>query len=251
MATAHSLSADALIETVIDIKRAERSGNSHSRASEAAMARRLAQLQAALGEQPPSASPAPFPGANIRQATPSKTPLVLSHIAALGVGALLALWLNGPVSISAPTQPPSEAKPLASPAPLPSENALTAVAAPSVMPAEISDEQAVDTLISQWQAAWQSRDIPTYLAAYGEAFLPADGATREAWVAVRRKKLSSGAPITLAINDVQLERRGADRFEARFRQDYAAGTYRESGRSKTLLIAREGGAWKIIGERMN
>lgn len=67
--------------------------------------------------------------------------------------------------------------------------------------------------------------------------------------AARAKKLAAGAPITLDLHQLTLDRIDSDHFKASFQQDYAAGNYRETARQKTMLIAREGSAWRIVEER--
>ena len=112
----------------------------------------------------------------------------------------------------------------------------------------ISEQKRVSDLLESWRSAWAQRDVAAYLDFYSPDFAPADGSPRDAWVAARTKKLSAGAPITLQMNQLALEQVDGDHFKATFLQDYAAGSYRETARPKTLLIARQNGNWRITRE---
>lgn len=206
-----------------------------------AMQHRLAQLNAAMGQPddimqdpeftPPQESTAKPAGSRI-------TLIVVALLAAIGWTALFSQTTQH-------QQPNPPAAPLVQAAP-------TALAVPAaVAQPAISDETAVNELLAAWRSAWSQRDVAAYLAAYSQDFQPADGSSRSAWVAVRAKKLAAGAPITLDIHQLTFDRVDADHFKASFRQDYAAGNYRETARQKTMLIAREGSAWRIVEERQD
>ena len=204
-----------------------------------AMQLRLAQLNAAMGQPddimqdpefvPPAESTAKPAGSKI-------TLIVVALAAAIGWTALF--------SQSGQTQKPI------SPAAAPVQSAPVAMAAPvTVAPPTISDETAVNELLKDWRSAWSQRDVTAYLGAYSQDFKPADGSSRSAWAAARAKKLAAGAPITLDLHQLTLDRIDSDHFKASFQQGYAAGNYRETARQKTMLIAREGSAWRIVEER--
>ena len=213
-----------------------------------AMTRRLAQLRAALGEDSPAAA------APAAHAVPPDSRPATSHISLFDLlGACLLSAVLGAASMTIVTSR-QNAEPTR-PAALPVSTApVTAPAAPVIAPpaeaqGAASDEAAVGALLSTWRTAWAERDVAAYLAAYGSDFTPADGSPRTAWADGRRKKLSAAPRIDLQIRDLHLERLDAGRFRATFVQDYAAGGYRETGRHKEMLIAQEGNAWRIVGER--
>lgn len=211
---------------------------------EQAMARRLAQLQTALGNDLPPNAPAAAPERSFG--------LTSSIIFGLGAALLAAVvsWLALPPSdntrqtgmqpalaTTAPTSPLIES----TPAPLP----LVTSSAQEV------DKARIDELLESWRQAWQAKDIAAYLKAYGAAFRPVDGSSRETWVSARTKKLSTNAAIEVLLSDITLERIEDNLFRVSFLQSYASGNYRESSRSKTLLIVREKGDWKIISEQQD
>lgn len=219
---------------------------------ERAMARRLAQLHAALGEA--EASPVKVAAIEKPQATArdGKSLGMGSYILTSLLSALFGagvMWLATHHEQTPVT--PSPAIHVAVPAPIASVPAVSAEP-PPITPAApvLSDEQRISELLEIWRRAWAQRDIGSYLNAYSQQFSPTDGSSRDAWIAARTKKLSAGAPIDIQIRDLAIERIEADLYKATFRQDYASGSYRETGRIKTLQIAREGGEWRIRQERL-
>ena len=209
-----------------------------------AMARRLDQLQAALGEPDlmhvQAAAPDTMPSAS-RQGYGAITLLLTGLLSAM-LGAGVMGLANSPHAPAALAQPAS-VQPVEIPIPV----AIQAKESIAIAP-KISDDQQVSQLVEAWRNAWQSRDIAGYLKSYGTGFSPADGNSREAWIAARQKKLATGAAIGLQINDLKIERVDQRQFKASFRQDYISGSYREIARPKTLLIALEGNEWKITRE---
>jgi ketosteroid isomerase-like protein len=261
VAISHPLPASGIIESATALF-----GNSESKSirsmhnfrrqtnpdnkQERAMARRLEQLHAALGE--PEAAPAKTAGIQ-------NHPAVIDSGKSFGTGSLIItamisalfgaglMWLSTPHGATSATRAPALLSMPSPPAATPAlrEAALLAPAMP-----EISDKTRVGELLEAWRNAWAQRDIAGYLATYSQQFTPADGNSRDAWVAARSKKLSAGAPIDIQIRELGIERINADQFKATFLQDYAAGSYREMARTKTLLIARENDGWKITKEWM-
>lgn len=258
MAHSTALPSGSIVETASaffnDVKPAARSGE--GRGHEAAMARRLAQLQSAIGEAPhrPLASP---PEAAADTTKPKATPpapyvgfgldtVLLSSVLSALFGASLT-WVL--LDHQAPIMPPALVVQASAPAPVRVEAPMAAAALVAPAPAPVvADETRIAESLQAWRSAWAQRDVATYLAAYGDEFVPADGSDRAAWVQARTRKLSAGAPITLAVNDVTIERVDDNRFTATFLQDYASGAYRETARPKTLIFARHGDDWKIVRE---
>lgn len=261
MTTSRSLAAGSTIESAAALfgstqcnpfRTTNSSGkfaNSFSDKQRHAMSLRLEQLEDALiaaNTEPDETSATNLSPVIERRKTGAGWPLMTNLVSALLGGGLMWLALH---SDPLPAKPlpnpeaqavatkPSLAKPLATPA-------IDAKAA-------IDDEKRVGDLLGSWRDAWSQRDIGAYLQAYSKDFSPTDGSPRDAWVAARTKKLSAGAPITIRIHDLVVERLDANQFKTTFRQDYAAGSYREMARAKTLLIVREDGAWRIQKELLD
>lgn len=176
---------------------------------------------------------------------PSKPPcclrtgtLLLAMLLSILAGAAMT-WLStqaspqpvvAPAPASTPTLPEVVAAPVAAPKPQP------------------SDEDRARELVENWRSAWAGRDVETYLACYGADFAPANGQTRDAWEAARRKNIASRSSIAVATNGLTFERLDALRMKVSFLQDYASGSYRETAQPKTLLLVRSEAGWLIAGE---
>lgn len=230
---------------------------------ERAMATRLQQLHSALGapEMAPHAA-APHLVA-VPDTTPSMTidtdprrsrkgvwPTLLACLLSAGLGAATT-WLFMSDAGSAPgTRASAAIAPI--PATVIAEPAPVAATLPSpvieLAPASVSDEVRIGEVVESWRLAWRDHDIANYLGTYGSAFQPADGGSRDAWVAARTKKLANPAAITVDVRDLRIEQVTQDRYKVSFLQDYASGSYRETGRGKILELARENGTWKIVRE---
>lgn len=207
-----------------------------------AMQLRLAQLNAAMGQPDDIMQDPEFAPPRESTAKPASSKITLIIVA-------LAAAIGWTALFSQTAQPQKPTRPTAAQI----ENAPVATAAPAspaaVAQPTISDEATVNELLKDWRSAWSQRDVTAYLGAYSQDFKPADGSSRSAWAAARAKKLAAGAPITLDLHQLTLDRIDSDHFKASFQQDYAAGNYRETARQKTMLIAREGSAWRIVEER--
>ena len=124
-----------------------------------------------------------------------------------------------------------------------------AVAAPSNPAAPTAaDLRAAQVLVAAWAQDWSDRDVAGYLAHYSAAFTPDKGLARSAWEAQRRKRLAAPRNISVAVHALAIEADGADRLIARFKQDFAADAYRETGTAKMLVLARESSGWRIAAE---
>lgn len=209
-----------------------------------AMARRLAQLNAALGDTTTTAPET----VSVQKESDHATKKTFGAVALVLTAALSALLgavttrlllqheMQTPVAVSQPIAVAS--LPTAAPA-MPTLTPVVPV---------VSDNTRIKEAVESWRNAWMQRDVAAYLGSYSQQFTPADGNARDAWVSARTKKLSAGAPIDLQIHNLTIERIDAEQYKATFLQDYVSGNYRELGRAKTLLITREGDAWKISKE---
>lgn len=111
-----------------------------------------------------------------------------------------------------------------------------------------ADQQPLREWLENWRQAWSDRDIEAYLGLYSPAFVPATGKTRAEWAATRRRNIIGRADLSVRVSGLEVRRLNEQRVELTFLQDYASGQYREVGRPKRLLLAREAGQWQIIAE---
>lgn len=219
------------------------------------LARRLEQLQTAMGESPAavpsvpqaaSSSPSPAP-----QTTPTAPLLATALISALAGAAAMWLAIGGqpasetpqtriinaaPIAVAAPLVPPA---PVAEPAP---------PAAREPAPMVNSDEDQARELLEAWRQAWSRRDSDAYLSFYSPNFTPADGQKRADWAAARRKNLASRPTIKVEVREINVERIDERQLRLAFLQDYAAGSYRETAQPKILRLVRQEGKWLIAEE---
>jgi ketosteroid isomerase-like protein len=172
--------------------------------------------------------------------------LLLAMLASTIIGAGAgAAWFAGPEATqrAAPAEPPAAVAPVA----VPLRPEVVAAAGLATAPGPGDDDQ-VRALVEAWRSAWAERDVDAYLACYSADFIPANGQTRDAWASARRKNIAGRSGIIVATNGLTLERLDGRQMKARFLQDYASGSYRETAQPKTLLVVRGEAGWQIAGE---
>lgn len=223
------------------------------RAFDREVLRQLEQLASASVTQdpevaaPPRVATQPLAALNGRTYGPGALVLVACLSAVLAAG---STWLAigdtnrgsaadvAPPTVVAPPDPGQRAQ----------QTPTTASVPTLAAPREDGDESRARDRVERWRKAWAERDVEAYLGSYSPDFRPADGQTRNAWAAARRKKLSSQTDISVQLHDIRLERIDDGQIKAIFLQDYASGSYREDARPKILLLTRAGGDWRIAGE---
>jgi adhesin transport system outer membrane protein len=125
--------------------------------------------------------------------------------------------------------------------------AAAASEAPAPPQSETTPERAVAEALKAWTTAWSDRNAQAYLDAYAPAFAPADGSTREAWAAKRKRALERAKEISLDIRDIKLAVRDARHASTVFRQAYRSEQFKDVV-LKTLEWERVDGRWLIVGE---
>ena len=141
-------------------------------------------------------------------------------------------------SPAAAAAPPAQT----SPAPAPSPTA----AAPAAAEGEAKQ---VEAAIAIWVRAWSTRDIKTYLAAYGPEFVPPGGVGRKAWEEERQQRILGKASISVKVDQLNVAVNGV-RAVAKFQQDYRSGALSVSN-GKTLEFAKVAERWLIVKETVN
>jgi len=214
--------------------------------SNAAVAPKLALVRQIITLNPTKLSPAQL--ATLPKLQPAPSP-------ALAVAPPAA-----PAQVAvAPAKPEPSPTPKVTPAPEINKPPREAVAvarkpadeAPSTgqKPAPLVDTTAnreVEHAVQNWAAAWGSKDLKAYFAAYGKDFDPAGKLSRNQWEEERRARIEGKANISVKITDLQTLVRGNSAL-AKFRQDYRANGIAISSR-KTLEMVRQGDNWKIVRE---
>ena len=126
------------------------------------------------------------------------------------------------------------------------ESALAVAADTST--AASDSHKAVLAAVNNWADAWSRQDVNAYLGHYAEAFVPADGKSRQDWVTLRRKRVAGPQFIRVEISAPKVALSSDSRATVIFKQSYRSGTY-EDYVTKRLDLLRKGQSWKILGER--
>ena len=102
--------------------------------------------------------------------------------------------------------------------------------------------------VESWAEAWSSQAVERYLSFYAPSFVPPGDATREAWEAERRQRLSRPDLIAVKVSSPSPPSAvGPGRYRISFRQDYASDGYSDVVK-KTLELERQDGGFKIVRE---
>lgn len=110
------------------------------------------------------------------------------------------------------------------------------------------DAQAVaSAALEAWAQAWSRRDVNAYLGAYAPAFKGRSvHASREAWMAERRERISARQQISVKIDQLKAERRGQT-IVATFVQRYRSDGISDDTRKRVVLEPFDG-RWLITRE---
>ncbi len=156
-----------------------------------------------------------------------------------------------PAPVATPPTVSAATKTVAAPA-VPAASAPAATAAPSAPPVapqpgtSSSSDKDVESAVRAWAAAWSSKDMGGYLAAYGRDFDPPGSQARKAWEDDRRSRIMGKSRINVKLTDLTVNVTGT-KAVARFKQEYSADALNVSSR-KTLELVRAGDRWVIVRE---
>lgn len=161
------------------------------------------------------------------------------------------------VAAATPVRPPPPAPPVAAaPAPAPAPAARPAAPAPAPAPAAaapapaaqaaVNASREVETAVQAWANAWASKDMTSYLAAYGKEFDPPGNQSRKVWEDERRARIVGKSRISVKVSDLAVSVNGT-RAVAKFKQAYSADSLNVSSR-KTLELVKAGDRWVIVRE---
>lgn len=153
-----------------------------------------------------------------------------------------------------PARPAEPAKPVEQPAepPVAVEKPVEKPAEkPAVKPAEAAPADAkvaIEQTLRSWASAWSDRNADAYLAFYSSDFKVPGSRDRAAWEAERRDRVTRPEFIKVEIDRIKIKLDG-DQAKVSFQQRYASNIVKKSSGYKTLNLAKQGEAWKIVGER--
>jgi tetratricopeptide (TPR) repeat protein len=124
-------------------------------------------------------------------------------------------------------------------------------AAPTTTAATTSASQSKELLkvVHDWAAAWSSKNTGKYLSYYAPDFKTPKGASRAAWEAERKDRISKPKSIHVSISNPTVSFGDNDHAIVEFHQSYSAGSFKINA-SKTVLMAKTGAKWLIQEERV-
>lgn len=150
---------------------------------------------------------------------------------------------------AAPEPAKAEAAPKA-PEPAKVETAAAAPEPPKPAPAPAkSMEEEVTEAVQAWAKAWSSQDADAYLASYAPDFKVPGGEPRAAWEKSRRQRIAAPKSIAVTVDDLKIAPEGDARARATFRQGYRSDVLQPMQTTKTLILVRSDGRWRIREER--
>jgi len=131
-------------------------------------------------------------------------------------------------------------------------SAPVAVAPPAPAPVQMpAPEKAICDMVApsveKWIAAWNKKDINSYLAVYADNFVPAQGLSRSQWESLRKKRVGKQGGISTVLKNITPAQCTGKNTEVSFVQEYGSDDYRDVV-EKTLSMEYVGGMWKILKE---
>jgi len=102
--------------------------------------------------------------------------------------------------------------------------------------------------VNAWAQAWSKKDADAYLSYYAKDFKTPGNEPRAAWETTRRSRVTAPKSISVTLASPKVTMDGAERATVRFRQNYKSDVLK-SNSSKTLLMIRSDGGWKILEEK--
>ena len=121
------------------------------------------------------------------------------------------------------------------------------VPVPTPAPAKTSCDFVAPS-VEKWLAAWNKKDIKSYMGAYSDAFVPAQGLSRSKWEALRTDRVANKpGDISAVLKDITPFKCDGNKTEVSFTQEYGSKDYRDVVQ-KTLSMEYIKGEWKILKE---
>ena len=99
-----------------------------------------------------------------------------------------------------------------------------------------------------WARAWSRKDADAYLAYYARDFKTPGGEARASWEKTRRARVTAPKSISVSLASPKVTMSGADRATVTFRQSYRSDALK-SNSTKTLVLLKVDGGWKILEEK--
>jgi tetratricopeptide (TPR) repeat protein len=118
-----------------------------------------------------------------------------------------------------------------------------------VKPAAAADPQAdILKALNGWAQAWSKKDADGYLSYYAKDFKTPGNEARDSWEKSRRQRITAPKSISVSLSSPKVTMSGADRATVTFRQNYKSDVLK-SNSTKTLVMVKADGGWKILEEK--
>jgi len=116
-------------------------------------------------------------------------------------------------------------------------------------PAAAPGSEEVLKTVQAWANAWSQKDVDGYLSFYASDFKTPKGEPRPEWEKARKQRISASKRIQVSIESPKVTLKGDDGAVVSFRQHYRSDSL-QSNNSKTLVMVRADGKWRIQQERV-
>ena len=111
----------------------------------------------------------------------------------------------------------------------------------------LSVEKSTLNALENWRRAWESKDIPRYLAAYVANYLGGH-TSHEAWINQRESRIQNPGSMKIHLSNVEVRPLAGNQASVRFQQKYQSDGYSDVS-TKSMLMTLKEGKWLILEER--
>ncbi len=112
----------------------------------------------------------------------------------------------------------------------------------------VQNRDNVESAANKWAKAWSAQDVESYLASYGQEFVPPKRLSRKQWEKERRVRLRKPSFIKVKLSNMKINLHGKDYAEIKFTQSYQSDTYGDKVK-KEILMRKVEDKWLITQER--
>ena len=113
-------------------------------------------------------------------------------------------------------------------------------------PRKEEESLTIKRLVSNWQKAWQEKDLQRYMANYSEDFFSL-GLDRKGWRRHKSEINERYRQIRVTISNLKIRLLSSERATVYFDQEYSSDRYHDKGK-KTIKLIKRDGKWKIRRE---
>jgi len=111
---------------------------------------------------------------------------------------------------------------------------------------EKTSPKEIEAFIHVWKNAWEGKDLEKYIGLYDRTFR-SQGMDLKAWRRYKSGLNRKYGSVKIRISEVKIVKDSGSNLKVRFKQEYKADTYHDSG-FKNLSLLKRGKQWKIKKE---